>query len=145
MKIFAILVFLCFATETLAQDFEEGQAWSYQTRDHEPDSRLLIYKIDEFPEGTKIFSIVITNVGLKIPTSEVRMQTFIAHIPITETGLKSSVLEEVETFDPYPETSEGYDNWKTAFEKGTGGVFELQIKEIIGVIEATMGNGKIDP
>jgi hypothetical protein len=55
-KALAIFIGL-FSASAMSQDFQAGQIWEYKTRPGEEASRLYIVKIEEWPNGEKIFHI----------------------------------------------------------------------------------------
>ena len=139
MKYFWGLVFIfCLNSNASAQEFEQGQAWSYNTRDHEQDSILQISKIDDGLNGDRIISITLLNLKMKIINYAQPYMENLPHIPISEKTLKGNVKQQVKT-EALPLISyDGYDNWKSAFDSGEAGYWTIDIKEIISVIEQSI-------
>jgi len=90
-------------------DFSVGQVWKYKTRSHEDES--------EAPGGKT---------------------TFIGHLPYSEQALGESVTELVGTADSLPDFEDGYKLWKSAFDDGEAGVFEVAVSEAIEGVQQSV-------
>ena len=67
MKIIVtFLLLFSFVTPVNSQEFEEGQAWAYKTRNHEKGSFIQITHIDDGTDGERIISISINDLKMEI-------------------------------------------------------------------------------
>ncbi len=134
-RLLLIMSLLSFFGIASAQDFAEGQVWSYKTRKGEEGSRVLINKIESNPKLGKIFHISVSGVkvkNLRIPSG---ISTDLPHSPVSEETLKKSLTKLIGTSPPNPDYQEGYQTWKSAFDKGEAGIFTIDVADIVGVIE----------
>lgn len=121
-----------------AQDFREGQVWSYKTRKGEEKSTVLINKVDTDPKLGKIFHISIFGVKIKNPRIVGGVSTELQHSPVSEETLKKSLTKMTRKDSPNPDYADGYKTWKEAFDRGDAGVFTIGVADIVGVIEKTI-------
>ncbi|VFR56997.1 hypothetical protein BRI6_3659 [plant metagenome] len=121
-----------------AQPYDSGQVWRYQTRPGEEASRVLINKVEAHDTLGRIFHISVLAVQVKNPRIEGGISTVLPHFPVSEQTLKGSLLEIEGSQAPNPDYLEGYEIWKTAFDKGEAGVFTITVADIVGVVEQTI-------
>ncbi|MBM7845441.1 hypothetical protein [Herpetosiphon giganteus] len=114
--------------------FSEGQVWRYQTRSHEPESAVLINKIEYHSVLGAIFHISIAGVDVKNPHSPEPINQ-LNHFPVVASTLEQSLTELVDTNVSNPGFMEGYDSWREAFVQGKAGVFNISVSEIINIVE----------
>lgn len=130
-----IMALLSFFRIASAQDFAEGQVWSYKTRKGEESSRVLINKVETNPKLGKIFHISVSGVKVKNPRIAGGMSTDLPHFPVSEETLKKSLTQLSGKSRPNPDYHEGYQTWKSAFDKGKAGVFTIDVADIVGAVE----------
>ena len=118
-----------------AQDFAEGQVWSYKTRKGEESSRVLINKIEMHSKFGKIFHISVSDVKVKNPGIAGGVSTDLPHFPVSEETLRKSLTKLNGKSQPNPDYQEGYQTWKSAFDKGKAGVFTIDVADIVGAVE----------
>jgi hypothetical protein len=118
-----------------AADFSEGQVWSYKARAGEEGSTLLINKVEVDPGLGPIFHISIANVRVKNPRTSSGITTDLPHFPVSKKTLDESVLKLISKSKANPEYLAGYKEWKSAFDKGSAGIFTIPVQEIVGFIE----------
>lgn len=136
MKQFLLLMsLLSFLRIASAQDFTEGQVWSYKTRKGEESSRVLINKVETNPKFGKIFHISVSGVKVKNPRISGGISTNLPHFPVSEETLKKSLTKLKGKNQPNPDYYEGYQTWKSAFDKGNAGIFTIDVADIVGVVE----------
>lgn len=124
--------------------YKQGQVWTYQTRQGEDQSRLYIVRIDPNTKLGPIYHIYVDNLSLKNPHIQGGIQNDLPHSPVSAATLDASVIKLVETrASNMPDISEGYNNWREAFDQGKGGVFSIPVNKIIQYIEDIV-NGKIN-
>lgn len=116
--------------------YKEGQVWSYNTREHEKESKIYISKIDYDDELGAIYHIYIDNLKIKNPYIDTEYQDILPHLPASEKTLDDSLLTKVsDTFDKSISIDEGYRQWKKAFDENNAGIFTIPIHEIIDSVE----------
>ncbi len=75
--------------------FSVGQVWQYQTRDHEPDSRITIVRIDaDDKEFGNIIHIYISDVDIPNEDAPQGKTTYIGHMPYDEGALELCVTKK---------------------------------------------------
>ncbi|MGW8390589.1 hypothetical protein [Pseudoduganella sp. HUAS MS19] len=121
-----------------AQDFAEGQVWSYKARKGEEESRVLINKIETDPKLGKIFHISVWGVKVKNPHIAGGISTDLPHFPVSEETLKKSLTKLDSNKKSNPDYREGYQTWKAAFDKGEAGIFTIGVADIVGVVEQSI-------
>lgn len=120
--------------------FKEGQAWSYQTRDNELNSRLIILKVEQHEIIGEIVHISVDGLFMKNKHDSSWLGEDISHMPFNKEALVKSVI----SFDKMvkvPDFSEGYEIWKEAFDKGKAGVFSISVSESVDFMEQTINEG----
>lgn len=134
----ATLTPLLTMTDILAQEFKEGQVWSYRARANEPRSSLLINKVEFDAKLGSIFHISVNVVKVKNPRAPGGITEELPHFPVSRKTLEMSVLKLIGTKVPNPSYLEGYATWKQAFDAGSAGIFTISVEEIVGFIEQTV-------
>lgn len=124
------------------EKFKAGQVWKYVNRDGEDSSTLTVLKIEKYDKGDTIIHIRVD--GIKIYNSQTTSgySNFIAHLPISEKAIKKSVTRLIRTTNSLPAFTEGYNQWKEAWDKGKGGYWTLGLKEVIENIDKAMQPNK---
>jgi predicted Rdx family selenoprotein len=125
-------------TEAIANEFKEGQVWSYRARPQEQASTLLINKVETDPKLGSIFHISVRGVSVKNRRAPGGVTKELPHFPVSKKTLDDSVLEHVGSEPPNPEYREGYAQWKRAFDSGNAGIFTIPVAEIVGIVESTV-------
>lgn len=99
--------------------YAEGQVWEYRTRRGEEHSLVKIQRIETDPDTHEpIFHV--SMVGLKGPNS-----TVLAHAPVSQTTLDTSVTRLSVDHGQFPTADEGIAEWKRA----SGGVYSVSLAE----------------
>lgn len=120
-------------------EFSVGQVWKYKARSHENASKITIVAIDSDIELGKIVHIYVADVDIENPKAPQGKTSFIGHLPYVESALRKSVTELVGTADSLPDFEDGYKLWKTAFDDGEAGAFDIAVAEAIAGVEASVG------
>ncbi len=113
--------------------FEAGQVWKYNTRINEPDSRLIILKVEQYENSEEVIHIAVVGLSMKNVHDPSWLGDDISHMPFSREALVKSVV----SFDKMievPDFSEGYEIWKEAFDKGKAGVFSVSVSESVDFI-----------
>lgn len=130
-------------SEGLPCEFKPGQVWSYKTRPGEEGSVLTVVKVDSTPKLGNIVSVYVEGVTVPNPVHPDKPNHDITHMPFTEKALKDSVTRLIRTDASLPGYEEGYEEWKSAFEAGQGGVFTESVSKAVGFLEKTLEDGKV--
>jgi hypothetical protein len=113
--------------------FQPGQVWHYRTRAGEDSSTLTVLKVETHPKTGVIVHIGVSGVHVATPgggsTSE------LGHLPLSEDALRRSVTTKVSDGAPTDRGTEGYNEWRRAFDAGQGGVFTTTVAECVGFVE----------
>jgi hypothetical protein len=127
-----------------ADAFAAGQTWTYKTRASEPQSRLVIRRIDEYPKVGRIVHVTIVNLVLRRTPGGKEEPWQLAHAPIAEAALRKSVgkletqpagvLED--NFEP------SYAQWKEQAERGNVQHWNVQAPAIVRQVEEWIVKGR---
>lgn len=121
--------------------FSEGQVWRYHTRPNEPESAILINKIEYHSGLGAIFHISIAGVQVKNPHGEEPL-TQLGHFPVVAASLEQSLTELVDTNVDNLSYREGYESWREAFVQGKAGVFNIPVEQIISFVEEAINRSE---
>lgn len=105
--------------------FVPGQVWLLAPIPGQPGARLTILRVED---GGKLGAIVHVAIhGL----SYGRGQTSIQHLPFAESAVAQSVAKRERDSGPVPDFTDGYQNWREAFDAGRGGIFTIPVGEAV--------------
>jgi hypothetical protein len=111
--------------------FKAGQLWTYQTRKHEPKSRILVQRVELDPK--EIVHIRILNLAFKGPKGTI---TEIPHLPYSGSSLRKCLVALESSGNRVPSDYEaGYKIWREAFDSGKGGIFTLDVAGVLDGME----------
>lgn len=128
--------------QSLNSQFAAGQVWKYKTRPVEPESRVIIGRIEKVGNAETIIHVKLTSLRINNPGAPGGVSTFVSHTPISEDKLKESVTElEAENGD-LDGFEEGYNTWQDAHRTGGAGFFTTTLSEIIEFIEEAFNKGR---
>ncbi len=118
LMLFAPTVFVG-ASETPAA-FAVGQQWSYPTRPVEPDSRLVILRIDDHPKLGRIVHVGVSGARLRLTAGQPPVPWTIGHMPFPEAVLRKNVtkLELAHSDVVFAEFEPSYTGWKIDADAG---------------------------
>lgn len=125
-------------SDVRAQEFKEGQVWSYRARPNEPGSTLLIDKVESDARLGFIYHISVTGVRVKNRRASDGVTEDLPHLPVSRKTLEDSVVKIVGNAAPNLSYLDGYATWKQAFEAGNAGIFTITVAEIVDFIETTL-------
>lgn len=117
---------------------KSGQIWKYNTRKGEVKSRVVILKVEDYGKKGKVVHIAVNGLRIKNEHIEGGFSKDIGHLPFDKESLLKSLTELESTTDNLPEFMDGYLQWKEAFDNGEGGVFTIEVKEVVDFIEQSM-------
>ena len=96
----------------LAENYEVGQVWSYKTRPQEPNSTLMILRIDNTSKLGPVVFVGVRDVRVMHPSG--KMLSSMSPLPFTRDALDQSVIKLVGTTDKVMSSNFGYQKWKEA-------------------------------
>ena len=131
--VLSVITFL--AVDASAQDYKEGQVWSYRARPQDQGSMLLINKVESDAKLGPIFHISVHGVKVKNKRAPGGITEELPHFPVSKQTLEQSVVKLARMAAPNPAYREGYATWKQAFDAGNAGVFTIPVAEIVGIVE----------
>lgn len=112
-------------------ELKATQLWNYHTREIEKNSVIQILKIDNTESGD-IVHISIKDVHFK---RDINNPATIGHIPIEISAFKNSITKWKGIKKVDPSYEEGYNQWKNAFDTGSGGIFTNSIAQIVDSLD----------
>ena len=115
--------------------FHAGEVWRYHTRPAEPDSVVVIVRVDEEPNVGTIVHVYVGGLRIPNPRHPEGFSSAIGHMPFTESAVAASVTELLGQADELPDFEEGYESWRSAWDAGEAGVFTITIAEAVDVME----------
>jgi hypothetical protein len=120
------------------EKYKIGQVWKYDNRIGEDSSTLTILKIEKYEKGDTIIHIRVD--GIKIYNSQAPSgySNFIGHLPFSEKSISKSVTVLVGQNNNLPDFSDGYNEWKEAWDSGKGGYWTVDLKEAINGVDKAM-------
>ena len=120
------------------EKFKVGQVWKYENRKGENTSTLTILKIEKYDKGDTIIHIRVDGVKIHSPQTATGYSDFIGHLPFSEKSILNSVTELVGQNDNLPNFSDGYNQWREAWDSGKGGYWTIDLKEAIDGVDKAM-------
>lgn len=136
-KLFALFTALLGSASSNGQ-IEEGQQWTYETRSNEPQSFLVIRKIEKDERLGDIVHISVFAVRIPNGNSPRGITNIIGHLPFSKEALLPCLKERKEGANNDTSWKEGYEIWKEAFDAGKAGVFTISVKESVDFMEQTL-------
>lgn len=127
---------------TTSDKFQVGQVWKYNNRSGEDSSTLTILKIETYEKGDTIIHIRVDGIKLYNPNVKSGYSDFIGHLPFSEKTIAKSVTTLAGRNDNLPDFTEGYNQWKEAWDNGKGGYWTLDVKEAIDGVDSVMRQKK---
>jgi hypothetical protein len=125
--------------ENAVQTFDVGQIWVYRARPGEPESRVLICRVESDDKLGRIVHIQVNGLRLKNKHAAGGYSDNIAHMPYSEDALKRCVtVVDSRTASLPASFEEGYKEWRQAFDEGKAGVWTLPLDEAISTMEEAM-------
>ncbi len=113
-----------------------GQVWKYNTRSGEEESTVTIFKIDTVKDGAIIVHVSLDGLHVKNENVDGGISEDIGHLPFFKDPLVASltyIQEEVEIG-----IADGYNDWKTAFDTGEAGAWDMPVSKVVEEMERLM-------
>ncbi|MDR7282051.1 hypothetical protein J2X84_000866 [Pseudomonas corrugata] len=130
-KLVLLLSMLCSATAISAsKELKVGDIWAYKNPPGEATSTLTILKIENYPRFGKIVHIRIDGLRLNSPVTGEEFDQ-IPHLPFQAKAVERSITHRVGTAADIPDFSEGYGEWRAAFDEKKAGVFTSTVRRTI--------------
>lgn len=120
------------------QQLKVGQVWTYNTRPGEEASRIVICRVEPDPQIGQIVHIHVKGVRLNSKQAPERLSEQIGHMPYSEEALRKSLKELESTDTALPDFEDGYQQWRSAFDKRKAGVWTAPVSEAISGIESAL-------
>jgi hypothetical protein len=109
--------------------FQAGQVWAFKTPASQPNAKLIILRVENY--GGEVGTIVhVAVTGVRYGGN----QTLIPHLPFVEAAVTGSVTTMEREPAPLPDYSEGYGEWRKAFDAGKGGAFSITVAEVVDAV-----------
>lgn len=126
--------------------YQPGQEWSYQTREGEEGSTLIICKVESHPKMGNVIHVSLRGLNIKNPLQQSGFSDVITHLPFTEKAMDESVVKVLDTSAKLPEDLQedfklAYDDWRSAFDEGKATVLSSAIAETLDYIENSINPG----
>lgn len=112
--------------------FAVGQRWAYDTRPEDPNSTLVVGKIEEHPEIGRIVHISLLDLNIRSPRAPSGFTHSVGHMPMAESALRASVTSLAGSGQPAEHFDEGYEMWRDA----EGGAFSITVREAVAHFES---------
>jgi hypothetical protein len=109
-----LLTLISVAARAESIPFAVGQEWSYRTRADEPDSRVVVLRIDEPTGGKRIVHVAVLGLRWKHSKDPLGEEWQMGHAPFAEPTLRASVreLKATRTAEKIPDFAESYAKWE---------------------------------
>ena len=118
--------------------FKPGQVWAYNTRQYETGSTLTIVKTEADDEKGSIVHIYIQGLRMKNPHHKIGLSSVIDFLPCSEDSISESVTHVVEENIALPNYEAGYQEWRTAFDAGQAGIWDIPVAKMIDAMEIVL-------
>ena len=127
-------LFMLAAGNVSAENYEVGQIWSYKTRPQEPNSTLMILRIDNTSKLGQVIFIGLKEVRVRHPSGKVIAS--MSPLPFTKEALDKSVVKLVGKTDELMKSNSGYARWKEAELAGkTRQTYVKPVADIVNLLE----------
>lgn len=134
LRQFAVCMLWLAAGSAAAQNYEVGQIWSYKTRPQEPDSTLMILRIDDTSALGPVIFIGLKELRVRHPTGKIFPS--MSPLPFRKDALDQSVIKLIGTADKLMPSDFGYAKWKEAQRLGrTPPTYARPVAEIVNGLE----------
>ena len=122
------------AGNVAAEDYEVGQVWSYKTRPQEPNSTLMILRIDNSSKLGAVVFIGLKELRVQHPSGKVFPS--MSPLPFKKEALDQSVNQLVGKADKLMPSDFGYAKWKEAQRAGrTPPTYAKPVADVVNGLE----------
>ncbi len=126
--------------QSASSQFAVGQVWKYKSRPSEPDSRVIIGRIETIEKVGVVVHVKLAGLKIINPTAPGGLSTVMGHAPMTEGKLRESVTEVVSGDGDLSGFEEGYNTW-LGHQAGEAGIFTITLSEIVDCMESAIAKG----
>lgn len=135
-RLLATLLFPLLLVGAFAADipFAVGQEWSYRTRPDEPDSRVVILRIDDATFNKRIVHVAVLGLRWKHPAAEPAGEIWtMGHAPFAESALRKSVreLKATRPAAELPDFSASYAQWQKLGPVGKRPIWTITVLDAV--------------
>lgn len=124
---------------TKTAKYHVGEKWRFRSRPGEDTATLTILKVEsDEKRGVTIVHITVEGVRIKAAHAPSGFSETVGHMPFDEAAIAKSVTKLVAKDVPLPAFEDGYQQWRTAFDSGKGGIFTITVGEGIAFLEKAM-------
>lgn len=120
------------------QPFAPGQVWTYSTRPGEEASRIVVCRVEADEKVGEIVHIHVNRVRLKNKHAPGGSSDQIGHMPYSGEALRKSLTKLESTDSMLPNFENGYQEWRSAFDKGKASVWTVPLSEAIAGMESVL-------
>jgi hypothetical protein len=120
----------------MANSYEVGQVWTYDNRENEKNSSILILHIDKEGDG-EIVHVCVRGLSISNPNNPNDMIDEITHMPFRKEALDDSVKNQI-GIQEVPDYSEGYDIWRESYDAEEAGVYSITVGEAVQFMDETI-------
>ncbi len=118
--------------------FTVGQVWTYHTRPQEEASRIIVCRIESDPKLGQIVHVHVNGLRFRNSQAPGGYSDQIGHMPYSAVALRDSVVSLESSGAELPDFEEGYQQWRSAFDSGKGGVWTAPVSEAIAGMESAI-------
>jgi hypothetical protein len=140
-KLFRLMIGCFFALAVggaLAESYEVGQIWSYRTRPQEPNSALMILRIDSSTDLGEVIFIRLYNLNFR-STNGTILVPVLSPLPFTRAALDRSVLKLTRKTDMVEQSELAYTKWKQAHLEGKKvALYKRPVAQVLPDLEAVI-------
>lgn len=134
LRLLVCCLLISAAGSAWAENYEVGQIWSYKTRPQEPDSKLMVLRIDNTSKLGQVVFIGLKDLRVQHPSGKVIAS--MSPLPFTKAALDQSVVKLVGKTDKLMSANIGYAKWKEAELAGkTRQTYVKPVAEIVNGLE----------
>jgi hypothetical protein len=122
----------------------EGQVWTYQTRQHEPDSRLVIVHLYQPAKGERIVYVAVLGATVRLNGYPAPFPWDHCYLPLTERALRLSLrtLASDRTERTFPELEKTYPDWKKKAGAGNVQCWTIPVTQAMDDLERRIRKAK---
>ena len=124
------------------ETFTSGQIWTYEARATEPESRIVILRVEEYPKPGRIVHVAVVGLQRRMPDGT--LETWrIGPAPFTEAALRKSVLklESGKAAVSMADFEEFYTHWRKMADRGKVQHWSSPVPDAIRRMEKQMFKG----
>lgn len=134
LRLLACCLMLGVAGGAFAETYTVGQIWSYKTRPQEPNSTLMILRIDNTSKRGQVVFIGLRDIRIRHPNGNI--VATMSPLPFTKDALDKSVIKLVGKTDKLMRSDFGYQKWKEAQLAGkTPITYDKPVAEMVNLLE----------